>query len=63
MTGIEYFSAMMIAYEIGEITRRFNSSSKFVSWVRLCPSVHQSGSSAYMGRMKNDGNKKIRLRY
>jgi transposase len=58
MTGIDYFSAMMIASEIGDITR-FSTPEKLVSWVGLCPSVHQSGRSLHMGRMK-EGNKKIR---
>ena len=58
MTGINYFSAMMISSEIGDISR-FSSPQKLVSWAGLCPSVHQSGNSLYMGRMK-DGNKKVR---
>jgi transposase len=58
MTGIDYFSAMMIASEIGDISR-FGTPEKLVSWSGLCPSVHQSGNSLHMGRMK-DGNKKIR---
>jgi transposase len=58
MTGIDYFSAMMIASEIGDITR-FSTPEKLVSWAGLCPSVHQSGNSLYTGRMK-DGNKKVR---
>jgi len=58
MTGIDYFSAMLIASEIGDITR-FDTPEKLVSWAGLCPSIHQSGNSLYMGRMK-DGNKKIR---
>ena len=58
MTGIDYFSAMMIASEIGDITR-FSAPEKLVSWAGLCPSIHQSGNSLYMGRMKY-GNKKIR---
>lgn len=58
MTGIDYFSAMMISSEIGDINR-FGSPQKLVSWAGLCPSVHQSGNSLYMGRMK-DGNKKVR---
>jgi transposase len=59
MTGIDYFSsAMLIMSEIGDITR-FNHPSKLVSWSGLCPTIHQSGNSLYMGRMK-DGNKKIR---
>ncbi|MGB8934342.1 MAG: IS110 family transposase, partial [Candidatus Nitrosopolaris sp.] len=58
MTGIDYFSAMLIASEIGDITR-FNTPEKLVSWSGLCPSIRQSGNSLYMGRMK-DGNKKVR---
>jgi transposase len=58
MTGIDYFSAMLIMSEIGDVTR-FGDPSKLVSWSGLCPTVHQSGNSLYMGRMK-DGNKKIR---
>ena len=58
MTGIDYFSAMMISCEIGDLNR-FSSPQKLVSWAGLCPSVHQSGNSLYMGRMK-DGNKKVR---
>ena len=42
MTGIDYFSAMMIASEIGDITR-FRTPEKLVSWSGLCPSIHQSG--------------------
>ncbi|CDI06478.1 hypothetical protein NITUZ_60005 [Candidatus Nitrosotenuis uzonensis] len=57
MTGIDYFSAMVIASEIGDI-HRFDTPSRLVSWAGLCPSVHQSGSSLYMGRMKQ-GNKKV----
>lgn len=56
MTGINYFSAMMISSEIGDINR-FSSPQKLVSWSEMCPSVHQSGNSLYMGRMK-DGNKR-----
>jgi transposase len=58
MTGIDYFSAMLISSEIGDISR-FRTANKLVSWCGLCPTVHQSGNSMYMGRMKKDGNKKI----
>ena len=44
--------------EMEDITR-FGTPEKLVSWSGLCPSIHQSGNSLYMGRMK-DGNKKIR---
>ncbi|MGC1931655.1 MAG: IS110 family transposase [Candidatus Nitrosopolaris sp.] len=58
MTGIDYFSTVLIASEIGNITR-FSTPEKLVSWSGLCPLIHQSGNSLYMGRMKN-GNKKVR---
>jgi len=58
MAGIDYFSAMTISSGIGDINR-FRLPEKLVSWAGLCPSVHQSGNSLYMGRMK-DGNKKVR---
>jgi transposase len=38
---------------------RWLKSIALVSWCGLCPTVHQSGTSMYMGRMKKDGNKKI----
>ena len=36
ITGIDYFSAIMISYEIGDINR-FSSPQKLVSWAGLCP--------------------------
>jgi transposase len=38
MTGIDYFSAMMISSEIGDIDR-FSSPQKLVSWAGLCPTA------------------------
>ena len=38
MTGIDYFSAMLIASEIGDISR-FNTLGRLVSWAGLCPSI------------------------
>jgi hypothetical protein len=40
----------------GEFTA---APEKLVSWAGLCPSIHQSVNSLYMGSMKN-GNKKVR---
>jgi transposase len=59
MAGIDYYSAMMIASEIDDIRSRFRTPEKLASWSGLCTSIHQSGNSLYMGKMK-DGNKKIR---
>lgn len=58
ITGIDYFSAMMISYEIGDV-RRFSTPKKLISWAGLCPSIHQSGNSLYHGKMK-EGNRKVK---
>jgi len=58
-TGIDYYSAMLVTSEIGEISR-FPSSKHLVSWIGLCPSLHQSGNSTYMGKMKKDSNRRVR---
>jgi transposase len=58
MTGFDYYSASVLAAYIVDISR-FPSPSHLVSWVGLCPSVHQTGSTLYMGKMKG-GNKKVR---
>jgi len=57
--GIDYYGAMLILYEIGDITR-FNNPKKLVSWVGLAPSLHQSGNMTYTGRITKHGNKRIR---
>lgn len=57
MTGIDYYSAMLIASEIGDISR-FATPKKLVSWAGLCPTLHQSGDSLYHGTIKH-GNKKV----
>jgi transposase len=46
MTSIDYFSAMLIMSEIGDISR-FSNPNKLVSWSGLCPTLHQSGNSLY----------------
>ena len=57
MTGIDYYAAMLLASEIDGIGR-FASPKKLVSWVGMCPTVHQSGDTLYHGRMKKDSNRK-----
>jgi transposase len=59
MTGMSHYGALLIASEIGDITR-FQSPEKLVSWAGLCPSLHQSGESTHYGRIKRDGNKHVR---
>ena len=57
MTGIDRYAAMLLASEIDGI-ERFTSPKKLVSWVGMCPTVHQSGNTSYHGRMKKDSNRK-----
>jgi len=59
LTGIDYPGAMLIASEIGDI-HRFPSPKQLVSWIGLCPSLHQSGNTLTMGRMKKDSNGRVR---
>lgn len=60
MTGVNYFAAMLVSSEIGDITR-FATPRKLVSWSGLCPTVHQSLDSLHHGRMKKDANKRVKL--
>lgn len=56
MTGFDYYSASMMSACIADISR-FPSPSHLVSWVGMCPTVHQTGETLYYGKIK-DGNKK-----
>ena len=51
MAGFDYYGASFLAAYIVDINR-FPSPSHLVSWVGLCPSVHQTGETKYMGKMK-----------
>ena len=57
--GIDYYGAMLILYEIGDITR-FPNPKKLVSWTGLAPSLHQSGNTLYNGRITKKGNRRLR---
>ena len=58
MTGIEAFSAMLIASEIGDISR-FKTPEQLVSWTGMCPTVYQSGDTTYHGHMKKASNRRV----
>ena len=58
MTGIDVFSAALLAAEIDDIAR-FGNPKRFVSWAGMCPTLHQSGDTSYRGRMKKDSNRKV----
>lgn len=57
--GIDYYTAMVVLNEVGDISR-FSSARKLVRWVGLCPSVHQSGEWCRMGKIVKQGNKWVR---
>jgi transposase len=59
-TGIDYYGALLLLYEIGDI-KRFRSPKKLVSWAGLAPSPHQSGDVRYTSRITKQGNKRVRL--
>lgn len=57
--GISYYSALMIAAEMGDV-RRFNSSKQLVSYAGLNPSVYQSGNITRTGHISKQGNRNLR---
>jgi len=59
MTGIDIYTALLIRSEIGSIDR-FPDYKKLVSWAGLAPSLHQSGSIEYSGRITKQGSRMLR---
>lgn len=57
--GINYYLALLINGELGELNR-FKSFEKVTSFVGLNPSISQSGDKCYMGHMTKQGNKRLR---
>ena len=58
-TGIDYYSAMLLASEIGDVTR-FPSAKKLVSYAGLAPGTRQSAEKTIHGHIVKDGNKRMR---
>jgi transposase len=59
MPGVDYYAAMVLLSEIGDV-HRFNSDEKLVSWVGLAPQVHQSGETQWTGHITRKGSKRAR---
>ena len=59
MPGVDYYAAMVLLSEIGDV-KRFSSDEKLVSWVGLAPQVHQSGDSHWTGHISRKGSKRAR---
>jgi transposase len=58
-TGIDYYSAMLLINEIGDINR-FPSADKLVSYAGLAPSQRQSANHTFHGHIIRQGNRYIR---
>jgi transposase len=59
MPGVDYYAAMILLSEIGDV-KRFASPEKLVSWVGLAPQVHQSGETHWAGHITRKGSKRAR---
>jgi transposase len=59
MLGVDYYAAMVLLSEIGDV-HRFSSDEKLVSWVGLAPQVHQSGKTNWTGHITRKGSKRAR---
>jgi len=57
--GISYFSALLLAAEIGTITR-FANGKKLVSYAGLTSTLRESSDVVRQGHLKKDSNKYIR---
>ena len=59
MPGIDYYSAMIISSEIGDV-KRFSTAEKLASWAGLAPSIRQSGSQTKRGHITKQGSRMLR---
>lgn len=59
MPGVDYYAAMILLSEIGDV-KRFASPEKLVSWVGLASQVHQSGETHWTGHITRKGSKRAR---
>jgi len=59
MPGVDYYAAMILLSEIGDV-KRFASPEKLVSWVGLAPQAHQSGETHWTGHITRKGSKRAR---
>jgi transposase len=58
-TGIDYYSAMLLLAEMGDI-RRFSSPKKLVAYAGLAPGMRSSAGKTTRGHITKEGNKYLR---
>ena len=59
MPGVDYYAAMIISSEIGDV-HRFSSAEKLASWAGLAPSTRQSGNRTKRGHITKQGSRTLR---
>ena len=59
MTGVGYFSAMLIKAEVCTMDS-FGGEKRFCSWMGLAPGVRQSGERIHIGGVSRGDNRRIR---
>ena len=59
MTGVGYFTAMLIVSEVGDVGR-FRSEKAFASWMGLAPVVRQSGERKWIGGVPRRSNGRLK---
>ena len=59
MTGVGYFTAMLVMAEVGDIGR-FRGDKEFASWMGLAPTVRQSGERTWVGGVSRQSNGRLR---
>ncbi len=59
LKGIDFYSALVILTEVGDITR-FPTAKHLTSYAGLVPKVHQSGDVARTGRIHKEGPRRLR---
>jgi transposase len=59
LPGIDFYSAMVIASEIGDV-KRFPTQWKLVAYAGLAPRIHQSGEYERRGGITKEGSKWLR---
>lgn len=59
LAGLDFYSSTGIKAAIGDVFR-FPNPKKLVSYLGLCPSIHQSGSTYYTGKITKRGRSQAR---
>jgi transposase len=59
LPGIEFYSAMLILAEIGDVGK-FPEARKLCSWAGIIPNIHEPAGKGYVGKITRRGSKWLR---